>query len=65
MEVRERCSVMHVNAPSENHRERYGVYVSIPELYFVAQGTAGTFSTADYDGNNSTGVSLPVAPRST
>lgn len=34
---------MYVNAPSENHFERYGMYVSIRELYFVAQGTAENF----------------------
>jgi len=45
---------MYVNAPSEDHFERYGVYVSIRKLYFVPQGTAGTFSGLDYGGNNST-----------
>lgn len=46
---------MYVNAPSENHSERYGMYVSIrSKLYFVPQGTAGTFSALDYGGNNST-----------
>lgn len=45
---------MYVNAPSEDHSERYGAYVSIRKLYFVPQGTAGTFSALDYGGNNST-----------
>lgn len=44
---------MYVNAPSENHSERHGTYVSIRKLYFVPRGTAGTFSALDYDGNNS------------
>lgn len=45
---------MYVNASSENHSECYGVYVFIRKLYFVPQGTAGTFSALDYGGNNST-----------
>ena len=45
---------MYVNAPFEDHSERYGMYVSIRKLYFVPQETVGTFSTLDYGGNNST-----------
>lgn len=40
--------------PPRDHSERYGVYVSIRKLYFVPQGTAGTFSELDYGCNNST-----------
>lgn len=47
--------VMYVNAPSENHFERNGVYVSIRNLYFGApKRDQLTFSAVDYDGNNST-----------
>ena len=56
--------VMYVNAPSENHFERYGVYVSIRNLYLrpckrerererESERERVTFSTVDYGGNNS------------
>lgn len=46
--------VMYVNAPFENHSERYGMYVFIRKLDFVSQEATETFSTLDYGGNNST-----------